>query len=97
MSYRQPPKNGPYGEYGQASENAVNAALQLVEIIYKSGLGAPCAVQADGVILKYPREVNVEISDDGEILVLDGMNRDFSFGAGQLGECAAKVAQLCQG
>jgi len=80
-----------YGSYS-SSDTAIKTAIEILELLQAQTQKLPTAVKADGVILKYPRSINVEVDDQGGILVLDGMNHDFEFTDARL--CAAKVKDL---
>lgn len=89
-------KASPYGDY-RSSKESIDVATKIMVCLEKTMHIVPETVDADGVILKYPRSINVEVGSDGDILVLDGFNNDYSFSASQIDQCADRVKQLlCQ-
>jgi len=81
----------PYGNY-KSSDESIRVANEIVHLVGDQYL--PNTVCADGVILKYPHNINVEVSDDGSILILDGYNNDFE--PANISACAQKIKSLLE-
>ena len=80
-----------YGNYS-SSFWAINAAASVTKMIFSSTGQLPVVVKADGVILKYPRGISVEVDNQAAFLILDRLNNNYEYV--RPSSCARKVAAL---
>lgn len=85
---------GLYGSENIAVKEAAQTAIEIVRIIERETSHLPFVVKADGIILKYPRSINVEIDNDGDILVLGEHSNDYLFQYSESSACAKKVIEI---
>ena len=78
----------------KSSLRAIEQAIKLAEAIERRTGLLPTLVAADGVILKYPKHINVEVADDGSVLLLDGMNNSWEYDGCEDAMCVNQVLIL---
>jgi len=81
----------PYGDYS-SSQLSIDNAKVILDALDAWGAAIPKAEKCDGVILKYPDRVHVEICDTGSLFIFDKNHNMFIFD--DLQQCIEKVIEL---